>query len=82
MALLQISGSHIGESPQRHERYTARDLLVPDLLISKESLRRPLTTCSSTPVCVACNIADLAFTIRQYVQTDLKADRESPPRQS
>ena len=55
---------------------------MPDLLTSKESLRRALTTCSRTPVCVTCSIADLAFTIRQCVQTDLKADRESPPRQS
>jgi hypothetical protein len=48
---------------------------LPDLLTSKGPLRRALTKCSRTPGCVTCGMADVAVTIKQYVQTGLEAGR-------
>jgi hypothetical protein len=38
-------------------------------------LRRALTKCSRTPDCLTCGMADVAFTMKQNVQTDLETDR-------
>jgi hypothetical protein len=48
---------------------------LPDLLTSKGPLRRALTTCCHTPDCLTCGMADVAVTMKQYVQTGLEAGR-------
>ena len=35
-----------------------------------------MTQCFLTPGWVTCGMADVAFTMKQYVQTDLEADRQ------
>jgi hypothetical protein len=39
---------------------------LADLLTSTGALRRALTTCSRTPGCLTCGMADVAFTMKQY----------------
>ena len=38
-----------------------------------------LTKCSRTSGSLTCGMADVAFTMKQYVQTGLEAGRRSPP---
>jgi hypothetical protein len=47
---------------------------LPDLPTSK-GVAAALTTCSRTPGCLTCGMADVAFTVKQHVQTDLEAGR-------
>jgi hypothetical protein len=63
-----------------HERYTAPPEISSCLTCSPQrGVAAALTKCSRAPGCVTCGMADVAFTMKQYVQTDLKAGRWSPP---
>jgi len=67
MALLQLCGSHIGQSPQRPERYTAPPEISSGLTCSPQSSATvALTKRSRTPGSPTCDMADITVTMKQY----------------
>jgi hypothetical protein len=76
MALLQISGL-ISVSHPKGTNVTAPE--ISSCLMCSRGVAAALTKCSRTPGCVTCGMADVAFTMKQYVQTGLEAGRRSPP---